>query len=136
MSNPLKTGAGGTPGGLGSFLLGAVMTLAGGYMFLNQVQVSTGFWGYRFGFGGIGISAFGATMVVFMIGVVLVFFNSKSMIGWIISGGSLLAVFIGIIVNLQVYFARTSLYVTLIMFILLFGGIGLMLRALRNVEAE
>ena len=134
MSNPLKAGAGGTPGGLGTFFLGLVMTISGGYMFLNQVQVSTGFWGYRFGFGGVGISAFGATMVIFMIGVVLIFFDSKGKVGWLVSGGALLAVFIGIIVNLQVYFARTSLYITLIMFVLLFGGIGLMLRALRSVE--
>jgi len=102
-------------------------------MFLAQVQVSTGFWG-RFSIGGIGVSAFGATMVVFMIGVGLIFFNSESKVGWAVAGLALLFTFIGIIANLRVYFATTSLYVVLVIFVLIAGGIGLMLRALRTVD--
>lgn len=126
-----QRGAGGTPGGLGSFLFGLILTLIGGYMLLTEIRVTTGFWGFRL-FGGI--SPFGATMIIFIIGVVLLFMDAKSKIGWVLAGGSLLFALIGIIANLQVYFANTSLYVLLVMLVLFFGGIGLMLRALRSVE--
>ena len=37
----------------------------------------------------------------------------------------------GILVNLQIYFRGTSLFNTLLMLVLLFGGLGLILRSLR-----
>lgn len=130
MSNPFKEGAGGTPGGLGSFLLGLVMSLIGGYLLLNTVQVSTGFWGYRM-LGGA-VTPFGLTMIFFLIGVVLVFFDVDSKPGRLLVAGSLLFMIIGIIASLRVYFWNTSLFVLLGILILLFGGIGLMGRALRS----
>ncbi len=41
----------------------------------------------------------------------------------------------GIIVNLQIYFQPTSLYNTLVMLVLLFGGLGLVARSLRPYAA-
>jgi hypothetical protein len=35
---------GGTPGGLGTFLLGGGLAVAGGFLILNQVQVTGGYW--------------------------------------------------------------------------------------------
>ena len=35
-------GPGGTPGGLGTFLLGLALAVGGGYLILNQVQVTSG----------------------------------------------------------------------------------------------
>lgn len=132
MSNPFKEGAGGRSGGLGMFFIGLLMTLAGGYMFLTSVRVSTTFWSR--GMFGTAVSPFGATMVIFIIGVILVFYDADKKIGWIIAGLSLVVMLIGIIVNLQVYLFNTTLFVTLIMFVLLFGGIGLMARAVRAVD--
>lgn len=129
MSNPFKTGAGGTSGGLGTFLLGLVMTLIGGYLLLTTVQVTTGFWGFRF-LGGA-VSPFGLTMIFFLLGVVLVFFDVDSKPGRALVAASLLLMLVGIIANLQVYFRNTSLFVLLGILILLFGGIGLMARALK-----
>src|SRR5689334_9375906 len=37
-------GAGGTRGGLGTFFIGALMAVAGGYLLTSQVTVSTGYW--------------------------------------------------------------------------------------------
>ena len=108
------------------------MSVAGGYMLLTQVQVTTGnFWGRTY-FGGI--TPFGATMILFILGVILLFYDSRKIWGWALAGGSLLLVLIGLIANLRIYLAYTSLYVLLIMLILLFGGLGLILRALRDVE--
>ncbi len=38
------SGAGGTSGGVGEFFIGLVMVSVGGYLLLNQVMVTTGFW--------------------------------------------------------------------------------------------
>ena len=58
---------GGTSGGLGSFVLGALMAAAGGYLLLNQVTVTTGFWTF-FGYNAFGLSLvpllFGMTVIV------------------------------------------------------------------------
>lgn len=126
----MERGAGGTPGGVGKFLLGGIMALAGGFILTNQIVVTNSFWTFHLPFFGVSISAFGVTLIPFLIGIGLIFFNYRSALGWILAGGSLLLILIGIITNLQVYFAPTSLYVTLIMFVLLIGGIGLIVRSL------
>ena len=36
-------GAGGTEGGVGRFFLGLIMMIGGGYLFLNNIHVTTGF---------------------------------------------------------------------------------------------
>ena len=119
-------------GTLSQFLLGLAMSVAGGYMLLTQVQVGTGgFWGRTY-FGGV--TPFGATMILFILGVILLFYDSDKIWGWVLAGGSLVIVLIGLIANLRIYMASTPFYVLLVMLVLLFGGLGLMLRALRHVE--
>lgn len=129
-----RSGPGGTAGGLKAFIIGSIMTISGGYMLTNQVQVRTsGFWSHRYGlFGGFGVTPFGATLVPFLIGIALLFYNGKSKPGWFLTGGSLLAILVGIITNLELYFQPTSLYVTLIMLVLFIGGIALVARSLRE----
>jgi hypothetical protein len=118
-------GAGGTPGGLGEFLVGFVMACAGGYLLTQQVTVTSGFWVLW------GHNAFGLTLVPLLIGVGLLFFNGRSVPGWLllIAGATILLA--GILMNLEIYFRNTSLFNTLVMLVLLFGGIGLIARALR-----
>ena len=128
--NLFEKGAGGTPGGIGDFILGAVLTLVALYLISTQVRVTTGFFGWRMGFGG-GVSAFGLTMIFMIIGVVLIFVNGKSKVGWIIAGGSVLFTLVGIIASLRVYFQSTTLFVAIGMFVLLAAGIGLMIRGVR-----
>jgi hypothetical protein len=43
-------------------------------------------------------------------------------------------IFVGILVNLQIYFQPTSLYNTILMLVLLAGGIGLVARSLRPYD--
>lgn len=124
----MQRGAGGTPGGIGTFIIGVIMALAGGFILTNQIIVTNSFWSFRFF--GIGVSAFGITLILFLIGVAILFFNYQSRLGWIVTAGSLLLMLFGVITNLQIYFAPTSLFNTLIMFILLVGGIALIVRAL------
>ena len=119
-------GAGGTPGGLGEFLIGLAMAVAGGYLLTQQVTVTSGFWHFW------GYNAFGLTLVPFLFGVALLFFNGKSKIGWLLVFAGGVIILAGILMNLEIYFRSTSLFNTLIMLVLLFGGIGLIARSLRS----
>ena len=118
-------GAGGTPGGLGEFLLGFVMACAGGYLLTQQVTVTSGFWTFW------GYNAFGLTLVPLLIGVALLFFNGRSRVGWLLLIGGATILLAGILMNLEIYFRQTSLFNTLLMLVLLFGGVGLIARSLR-----
>jgi hypothetical protein len=121
----MTTGAGGTPGGLGQFLLGAAMVVAGGYLLLTRVTVASGgwhLWGYN---------AFGLSMVPLLIGIGLLFFNGRSLAGWLLTGAGAVIILAGIIGNMQIYFRGTSLFDTLMMLGLMAAGIGLVARALK-----
>ncbi len=119
-------GAGGTQGGLGQFFAGLAMVVAGGYLFLQRVSVSSGFW--EFG----GRSAFGLTLLPLLVGIGMLFFNGKSVVGRLLTAGGLLVIVVGIVANLRVYFGPASLYDTLLILGLLAGGIGLVARSLRD----
>ena len=118
-------GAGGTPGGLGEFFLGAILALLGAWMLMNQVTVTSGYW--RLG----GYSAFGVSLVPLLLGISILFFNGRSLWGWLLVAVDTLVILAGIITNLDVYFRPTSLFNTLVMLVLLAAGIGLVARALR-----
>jgi hypothetical protein len=123
---PPKRGAGGTPGGVGQFFIGLVMAVAGGYLLLNQVQVTTSFWSFgRYG-------GFGLTLLPLLVGVAFLFYDGKSVIGWLLVGLGSVIILAGILMNMDVYFRPTSLYNTLMMLVLLFGGLGVIARSLRS----
>ena len=117
--------AGGTSGGIGTFLLGAIMAVAGGYLLMNQVVVTSGFWRM------FGYDLFGLTLVPFLIGLGLVFYNGRSVLGWLLIFVGAVIIVSGVLANMTVYFRSTSLFNTLIMLVLLVGGLGLVARSLR-----
>jgi len=114
---------GGTPGGVIEFFVGLAMTISGGYMLISRVIVTSGFWNW----GGSG--TFGLSLVPLIFGIAFVFFNGKSIIGWILIAISIIVIASGILMNLQIYFQPTSLFNTIIMLVLFAGGIGLIGRA-------
>ena len=120
------SGAGGTPGGIGQFLFGFALAVTGGWLLMDQVIVSGGSWGLW------GYNSFGLSLVPFIIGTGMIFFNGKSVLGWLLLLAGLLIIFAGVIVNLRVYFLSTSLFNTLTILVLLFGGIGLIARSLKS----
>jgi len=120
-----QRGAGGTPGGVGEFMLGVGMAIAGAYLLTNRVTVMSGYWSVW------GYNAFGMSLVPFIFGVGILFFNGKSVIGWLLLFAGIVIILTGIIMNLQIYFHQTSLFSTIIMIVLLAGGVGLVARALR-----
>lgn len=118
-------GAGGTPGGMGEFLLGLGMAVAGGYLLMSRVTVSGGYWSLW------GYNGFGLSFVPIIFGVGLLFFNGRSKAGWLLLFAGMVIIFAGIITNLEIYFQQTSLFGTLVMLVLLAGGVGLIARSLR-----
>ncbi|MDW8303520.1 MAG: hypothetical protein RML33_01625 [Acidobacteriota bacterium] len=121
-------GPGGTQGGFLEFFLGLAMTVIGAYLLTNRVVVTTGFWNLW------GYNTFGLSLLPLTFGVAFLFFNGKSIIGWILVFIGVLIIFVGVLMNLNIYFQPTSLFNTLIMLLLLAGGLGLIARSL--VEHE
>jgi hypothetical protein len=124
-------GAGGTPGGVGQFFIGLLCAVAGGWLLTNQVQVTSG-WGWNF----YGVNSFGLSLLPFLLGTGLIFFNAKSIAGWVLLGAGLTIIIVGILANLRIYFQPTSLFNTLMMLGLLAAGIGLMAASLRASPAK
>ena len=118
-------GAGGTPGGVGAFFLGLAMAVGGAYLLTSQVTVSSGFWGF------FGRQTFGLTLLPLLAGIGFLFFDGKSLPGWLLLGAGAVMILFGILMNLRVYFEATSLFNTLVMLVLLFGGLGLLARSLK-----
>jgi predicted membrane channel-forming protein YqfA (hemolysin III family) len=125
MDNEKFAGVGGTPGGAWQFLIGLIMAGVGAYLLLNQVEVTTSWWHLW------GISAFGLSLLPMLIGIGILFFNGRSLLGWILTLLGFAIILAGILMNMDIYFRRTSLYNTLVMLVLLAGGLGLIARSLR-----
>ncbi|HEV3467899.1 MAG TPA: hypothetical protein VG148_01150 [Pyrinomonadaceae bacterium] len=118
-------GAGGTRGGVGEFLLGLGMSVAGAYLLTQRVTVTSGYWTLW------GYNAFGLSLLPLLFGIGLLFFNGKSIAGWLLTFAGLVIILVGVIANLGVYFQPTSLFNTIVMLALLAGGLGLVARSLR-----
>jgi len=108
------------------FIFGAALTVAGGYLIMNQVQVTSGYWSWW------GTNTFGLTLIPLVIGLGLLFFDGKSIAGWVLAGAGTVIIFVGILANLQIYFRQTSLFNVIIMLALFAAGLGLMARALKS----
>lgn len=118
---------GGTPGGLGSFLVGLILACVGGYLLANQVMVTSSYWSFY------GTNTFGITLLPMLIGIAMLFWNGRSVLGWVLTAAGALFILAGIIANLHIYFAPTTLFNTIVMLVMLVGGLALIMRALRSV---
>ena len=121
-------GAGGTSGGVGTFLAGAAMVVAGGYLLLTRVSVTSGGWRVY------GYNAFGLSLLPLLIGIGILFYNGRSIAGWFLTGAGAVIILAGILSNLNIYFQTTSLFDTLVILGLLAAGLGLVARSLREVS--
>ncbi len=125
---------GGTPGGGRAFLLGLVMVILGGYLLLEHVQVTGGYW-YMGWAGGYGRS-FGISLIPLLFGIGILFYDGRSFAGRFLTGAGALIILAGIIANLDIHFRQTSLFNVLLMLVLLVGGIGLVVRAVLPMPAR
>jgi hypothetical protein len=130
-------GAGGTPGGVGMFLIGFAMACAGGWLLTNQVTVTSDFFasGFMVPVVNYHMNTFGLSLVPFIIGIGFLFYDGKSVAGWLLTIAGLVIILAGILMSLHIFFRPTTLFNTLMMLVLLFGGLGLILRALKAAPA-
>jgi hypothetical protein len=126
MGNRSLSDVGGTPGGLGEFILGFIMTCVGGYLISSQVTVVGSYWNF---WGG---NSFGVTLIPLLFGIAILFFNGRNPIGWLLTVAGALFILAGVIANMQIYFRSTSLFNTVVMLVLLVGGLGLIARSMRS----
>jgi len=92
---------------------------------MSRVNVTTslsGLWGGSGGF----------LLLPLSLGVALLFFSAKSILGWLLTIGSMGVVFVSVISNLTFYFQSTNLFRTVAMLALFFAGILLMARGVRD----
>lgn len=130
-------GAGGTPGGNGTFWIGFIMMCAGFYMLLSAVSVRSSF-GFRHALYSVPAfgSQFGITggmiLVPFVFGIALIFYDRKNVIGWLLAVGSSAAFIIGVIASVNFAVRGLTAFEFITMLVLAFGGLGLFLQSLRE----
>ena len=123
-----RHGAGGTEGGVLTFFVGVGMASAGAYLLTSRVMVQTNVWS-MWGFNGLGLS-----LIPLLLGIGMLFYDGRSLIGKLLTFVGVVIIFAGIIMNLEIYFQQTPLFATLMMMVLLAGGVGLVLRAVRPMR--
>lgn len=133
-------GAGGRPGGAGLFLFGLVLASGGLLLLFDSVRATTAPMGFVSGWlGGFG-GAFETTsqaivFVPFVLGVGLLFYESRWKAGWILLGAGLLLILVEILSRLR-FLMNVKLTALLLMLTLLAAGTGMMLSALRDYGSE
>jgi hypothetical protein len=128
-------GAGGTNGGVGHFWLGLAMMCSGFYLLLKSIIVSSNFGlGYALYalpvFGSYYSITSGMTLMPFIFGIAMLFYNGRSVIGWLLTVGALAALLLGVITSIQFTLLSMSAFDLLVILVLAFGGLGLFLRSL------
>jgi hypothetical protein len=126
MADRSLSDVGGTPGGLGQFVMGLIMSCVGGYLISNQVSVVGSYWNLW------GTNSFGITLIPMLFGVAMLFFNGKSRIGWFLTIAGALFILAGVIANLQIHVQQTSLFNMVVMLVLLVGGLALIARSVHS----
>ncbi len=130
-------GAGGSQGGIGRFVIGFIMLVAGGYLFLDNIQVTT-----HFRVGGFGMSAFrsfgrfstsGYVFIPFILGIGLMFYNSKNIAGWLLFFASMIIMVFGVITSVNLRLINMSAFELISILVLMVGGLGLFLSSLRSL---
>jgi hypothetical protein len=67
-----------------------------------------------------------------LVGVAVLFYDGKLIVGWLLTGLGAALILANILMNMDIYFRQTSLFNTLVMLGLLFGGLGMVARSLRS----
>lgn len=119
-------GAGGTDGGIGRFFGGLALTAVGIYMFLSRVTVSSNVSSLWSGHAGL-------LLVPLAAGLALLFFSGKSVLGWLLTLGSVGLVFVSVLANLTLYFQGTNFFRTVAMLTLIAVGLVMTARSLRSL---
>lgn len=109
-----------------AFFIGLVMLVVGGYLFMENIQVTTE---HIFRFSLFGRRMDGLIFLPFIFSLVFLFYKYNK-ISKICCGLSLLLIFVNVLMNLRLVWTATSLFATVLIFVLVFGGLGLVMKTL------
>ena len=132
-------GAGGTSGGIGQFFIGLIMMSGGFYLLLNAISVTSHFafssrlYGFS-GFGGHFAITSGMVMIPFILGIGMVFYNSRNILGWLLTMTSISALIFGVISSIHFSLKSMSAFDLITILVLAIGGLGLFLRSLKSLD--
>lgn len=122
---------------LGSFLLGIALTIIGGFLFLNNISV-VGFSGGWFSMGSrfyVGTNTITVVVVMLIISFVLMVVKPNFLTKTLVAVFLMLFV-LSIILSLRFHYNVTSAFATFGILAMLFGGLGLIIRACLGIKKE
>ncbi len=122
MKNPLIT-----------FLAGLALSVGGLYLLFQMVHVNLGFGGM---FLGNHYVSSGIVMIPFIIAIVWIFVNPKSIFAKILLGAGVLMILACIISNIHFSMIGVSLFEFIMVLIMIFGGFGLLIRVLFSGDGK
>lgn len=108
------------------FLLGVMLLAFGIYMVFQSTKVTSS-WPWYIGTYSI---PKGTVVIPLLIGIGMLFFNSKSTAAWALTILGTLFVLVTIIMSVSIHFSTTSLFTFVLMFGSITAGAGMIMRAL------
>ena len=108
------------------FFVGLLMTVVGGYLFMQNVEVYAS---SIFSFNLFGRQMDGLIFIPLIASVIFLFYK-YNWVSKLCCGISFAIIIVNVIMNMKLYWKATSLFATVIIFVLFFGGIGLLAKAL------
>jgi len=134
----MELNPGGRPGGEVKFLIGAVLTVAGVWLFFDSVRFTSGHMGLisgaisrgRGGGGGGGLmetTSMGIVLVPLFIGDIALFFDVRKMWGWALVGLGLIILGVEVVSRFRPIMAIKGTHLIMLI-VLMAGGLGLMFR--------
>ncbi|MBP1044892.1 hypothetical protein I6N96_01270 [Enterococcus sp. BWM-S5] len=113
-----------------NFFIGIGLLGIGLFLFFNQLTVSSSWFSYgMFRIGGIWISN-GWTVLPLVIGIVMIFNNTKSVVGKILAIIGVLLILVSIVTTVHIRLSRTSLFSYILMLTFIIGGANLIFKSL------
>jgi hypothetical protein len=88
-----------------------------------------------FGVGGYGITG-GIVLIPLVIGIAMIFYNARNVLGWLLSICAFAALVFGVISSVNMSLRTMSAFELICILTLAFGGLGLFLRSLRSAARE
>ena len=111
----------------GSFFTGLILAAIGIFLITQNTTLYTSFSLMDV----IGFTPpFGLVLLPLLIGIGVLFFNGKSILGWVLTVFGVVTILLGILMGLKISFRPVSLYQGILMYGLTAAGAGLILKGL------
>ena len=111
------------------FLGGLAMLVVGLYLFTNKATVHTSFFSGSLRLFGQNLNS-GIVIIPLIIGIVWLFVKPSSIGAKIVTGLGALIIIVSVIASTTIMLSRISLFEWILYLVLIFGGVGLLIRAL------